>query len=678
MTLYRQLILIIIALFSACFLVTVTISTGNLRGFLEEQLESHAQDTATSLGLSLSPYMQSNDAAVMNSMVDAIFDRGYYKAVSVIAVDGKPLIERNDPVTNKGVPSWFVDYIDLQLPTAEAMVMSGWKQAATVRVASHPGHAYQELWKNSRDTFMSFSLTAITTILLGILAVHLLLKPLKRVETQAAAICRKDFVIQEKLPRTRELRRVVEAMNRLSRKIEDIFTEQSTLSERLREQAYKDPVTGVGNRRYFDRQLQASLESHEESSGGAVLLLELVHLDHINTASGYQAGDALLQRTAERIQARLAGFRKGILARISGGGFGIVVEDIDSREADELADSLSKDLLQLHAERLVEDRNIAAIGLTMWKSGDNLSGVLAEADNALRSAQVIGDNAWYRYEAPVSEQPPIRGAAQWQAYLGHIIGSANAALFAQPVVEFTGTGNKLLHKEVFLRLPEENGDFMAGGVFMPMAERTGLATELDRLAIEKVLDYLSANPVDPCRYAINLSATSLHDAALVEWLCNRLQADPGNGRRISFEFSEFGVLRSIETSRTVVDRLSALGCACGIDHFGGGFNSFGYLRSIKVRYLKIDGGYTRNIDKEADHQFFIRTLADTAHSVSIRVFAEAVETAEQLHAIRALNVDGVQGHLIGKPDFLQLASTWRITGCHHRPQTVARKENCSN
>jgi hypothetical protein len=204
MTLYRQLILIIIALFSACFLVTVTISTGNLRGFLEEQLESHAQDTATSLGLSLSPYMQSNDAAVMDSMVDAIFDRGYYKAVSVIAVDGKPLIERNDPVTNKGVPSWFVDYIDLQLPTAEAMVMSGWKQAATVRVASHPGHAYQELWKNSRDTFMSFSLTAITTILLGILAVHLLLKPLKRVETQAAAICRKDFVIQEKLPRTRE------------------------------------------------------------------------------------------------------------------------------------------------------------------------------------------------------------------------------------------------------------------------------------------------------------------------------------------------------------------------------------------------------------------------------------------------------------------------------------------
>ena len=151
MTLYRQLVVIIISLFTACFLVSVTISTGNLRSFLGEQLASHAQDTATSLGLSLSPYMQRNDTAVMNSMVDAIFDRGYYRTISVIAVNGKPLIERSNPATSEDVPSWFIDYIDLQLPTAKAMVMSGWKQAATVVVASHPGYAYQELWENCRQ-----------------------------------------------------------------------------------------------------------------------------------------------------------------------------------------------------------------------------------------------------------------------------------------------------------------------------------------------------------------------------------------------------------------------------------------------------------------------------------------------------------------------------------------------
>ena len=652
MTLYRQLVVIIISLFTACFLISLTISTGNLRSFLVEQLESHAQDTATSLGLSLSPYMQRNDTAVMGSMVDAIFDRGYYRTISVITVNGELLIERSNPATSVGVPSWFINYIDLQLPAAEAMVMAGWKQTATVVVSSHPGYAYQELWENCRDTLVLFSLMAVAAILLGILAVHLLLKPLKRVEEQAEAICDQNFVIQEKLPRTRELRRVVEAMNRLASKVNEIFTEQLSTTERLREQAYRDPVTGLGNRRYFDRQLQASLESQEESPGGGILLLELSQLEQVNTASGYQAGDILLHRTAELIQNRLAKFRKHFASRISGAGFGIVIEGINSREADALAKVLVKDLLQLHTEKLVEDSNIAHIGSAMWKSCDSMSDVLAEADNALRAAQAMGNNGWHRHE-PTDEAPRlIPGAAQWHSRLKQVISSANAALCAQPVLEFTGTGDKVLHKEIFLRLPDENDGFMTAGVFMPRAERTGLAAELDRLAIGKLLDYLSSNPADSFRYAVNLTATSLHDPALVEWICRQLQAYPEYGQRIAFEFPESGVLGNITSTRTVVDRLSALGSSCGIDHFARSFNSFGYLRSLKVRYLKIDGGYTRDINRETDNQFFVRALADTAHSVDIRVFTQEVESAEELDAIRLLNVDGVQGYLVAKPEFL--------------------------
>ena len=650
MTLYRQLVLIIILLFTACFLASVTISISNLRNFLGEQLASHAQDTATSLGLSLSPPMQRNDEPLMNSMVDAIFDRGYYKTISVITVDGNTLIERSNPVTGKDVPAWFVDNIDLRLPIAEAMVMSGWKQAATVVVASHPGFAYRELWKNTVDTFCLFSLTTITALLLGIVAIRLLLKPLQRVEEQAEAICEHAYVIQEKLPRTRELRRVVKAMNRLTRKVNEIFTEQTTLTERLREQAYKDPVTDLGNRRYFDRQLQALIESREESAGGAVILVEIYHLEHINTASGYQAGDCVLHRTAELIQTRLADFRNCFASRISGAGFAIVANDFNNSEADALANLLSNDLLHLHTENLVEFKDIANIGVAMWQSGDNLSDVLAKVDIALRSAQTIGGNAWYRYEPPTTGKPTIRGAAQWHDFLKQIIESTSATLFAQPVLKFTSMGIEVVHKEIFLRLPDEDGELVMAGVFMPMAERTGLATALDKLTISKLLEYLSANPEGHYLYALNLTSTSLHDPKFVEWLCNRIQADLDTGRRIVFELPEFGVLGNIENTRTIVDRLSALGCGCGIDHFGRGFNSLGYLHSIKVQYLKIDGGYTRDINHDADNQFFIRALADAAHSIDICVFAAAVETEDESDAVRSLHVDGIQGYLVGKPE----------------------------
>jgi len=286
MTLYRQIALSIILLLILGFLGTMIVSTSNLRSFLVTQLESHAQDTATSLGLSLSPQMQAQDLPIMTSMVDAIFDRGDYSNISVVAINGEILIERNKPISPEQVPVWFINTIPLQTPRAEALVMSGWKQAATVAVTSHSGRAYNELWSNTVDTLKLFLASAAITLLLGLLAVRILLRPLQRVEMQADAICNQSYPVQKKLPRTRELKSVVMAMNRLSEKVHTLFTDQAALTERLREQAYLDPVTGLGNRRYFNRQLQALLESREEQVEGAFLLIELRGLAQANEKRG--------------------------------------------------------------------------------------------------------------------------------------------------------------------------------------------------------------------------------------------------------------------------------------------------------------------------------------------------------------------------------------------------------
>jgi diguanylate cyclase (GGDEF)-like protein len=650
MTLYRQLVLIIIILLTAGFIGSVMISTNNLRHFLGEQMESHAQDTATSLGLSLSPHMQSNDLPIMNSMIDAIFDRGYFRSIKVVTVSGEALVERSNPLRTEDVPDWFIEHVDFQIPTAEAIIMSAWKQAGTVQVSSHPGYAYRELWDNTVDTFRLFLIGALAAMLLALLFIQLLLKPLRRVEMQAEAICERSYPVQKRLPRTRELRRVVEAMNRLSTKINTIFAEQSSLTERLREQAFKDPVTGLGNRRYFNRQLQNLIESPEESARGAVMLLELHNLERINSKSGYQAGDETLHRTGQLIEARLAKHQTCYASRISGAGFGIIATDIDKGEADALADDLSKDILQLSAENLVVSEDIANIGVAMWKPGDTVSGLLSEVDIALRSAQSQGENSWYRYEPPANEQAPIQGAGQWHDFLAQVIASDKVALFTQPVYSIKAGEHELLHNEILLRIPEGPDEFMPAGLFMPIAERIGLASAVDKLAVTRVLEQLALNGATNIVYAINLTSTSLHEPDFTEWLCSQLTGYPGARGRLVFELPEYGLLRDLRSSRQLIEHLSALGFECGIDHVGRGFNSFGYLRSIKAHYLKIDGSYTRDINNESDNQFFIQALTETAHSVDIRVIAEAVESEAELEAIKTLNVDGIQGYLFGKPE----------------------------
>ena len=651
MTLYRQIALSIILLLLLGFLGTMIVSSNNLRSFLVTQLESHAQDTATSLGLSLSPHMQAQDLPIMTSMVDAIFDRGDYSNISVLAINGELLIERNKPVTPEHVPDWFINTIPLQAPEAEALVMSGWRQAATVAVTSHPGRAYNELWNNTVDTLKLFLASAAVTLLLGLLAVRILLRPLQRVEMQADAICNQSYPVQKKLPRTRELKSVVMAMNRLSEKVHTFFTDQAALTERLREQAYLDPVTGLGNRRYFNRQLQALLESREEPVEGAFLLIELRGLVQANEKRGYPGGDQLLHRTGKLVQTHIKNTDNCFTARIAGAGFGVVLTGSSIDEAELLAESLCHNLQQLHADGLVESDDICNIGIAMWKHGDTLTDLLSEADIALRAAQSVGYNSWQRYEPPAVEQTEIHGTAHWRDYLRKIINTGNISLVSQPVYSLDDGGESLLHKEVLLRIPGTDGKDITAGVFMPMAERAGLAGEMDKLAITALLKHMETRS-DATDYAINLSSTSLNDPVFIEWLCKRLGESPARTKHLLMEFPEYGVLRNIREARQTIERLAGIGCRCGIDHFGRGFYSFGYLRNLKVSYLKVDGSYTRRIEQEDDNQFFIQALADTAHSIDIKVIAQTIETVEERDMVKGLKLDGVQGYLTGKPEAL--------------------------
>ena len=185
MTLYRQILMVILVVFPLLFVGTLSVAVERTRTFLKDQLQSHAQDTATSLGLSLSPHMQQGDVTTMDRMVDAIFDRGYYREIRVVKTDDTPLIVKRQGVAIEGVPAWFIARLPLDTPQAEAAVMAGWKVAASVYVSSHPGYAYNQLWQTVSRLFFWFAGLALLALILALVALHYLLKPLRAVERQA-------------------------------------------------------------------------------------------------------------------------------------------------------------------------------------------------------------------------------------------------------------------------------------------------------------------------------------------------------------------------------------------------------------------------------------------------------------------------------------------------------------
>jgi len=647
MTLYKQIVFVIVLLSILILAGTIVINVHNTRDYLQTQLESHAQDTATSLGLSLSPQMANNDTPTMISMVDAIFDRGDYETITLRRIDGEEIWVRKLQVRIEGVPQWLFDWIELDAPEASAIIMSGWNQAGEVYVKSHPGFAYHTLWQTIQNMLWWFTGLTIVLLLLAGLAVRMLLRPLERLEAQTVAVSNRCFDEITEVPRTRELRNVIKAMNYMTGKVKKMFEEQSESTERLRSLSFIDSLTGLHNRRYFDAALNSSLSTSTEHHEGALLLIQILDLQGINQRLGFEKGDAVIKMTGGILQDCVDQASHTVIARLSGGDFAVMAENISEQQAGQLADDICHQLMRLHTEGVLDTDQICCVGIAMFATGMKYGDVLSRGDTAMQTARVQGANNWAAYVAPEQEDAATPGRHAWQEIIRDAVVSENIVLHAQRVVSVDNK-NDVLHREVLLRLPGPDDVLWTAGMFMPVAEQIGQARQLDQIIIRKVLAGIEQS-AGGAHLAINVSAASLHQPEFASWLDSVLDEAGSSGQSIVFELSESTVVRELERVSALADVVRRRGYGFAVDHFGRGMTAFGYLQSLRPDYVKIDGLYMTDVANSQDDQFFVGSLCKVAHSLDITVIAESVENDAQIAALKELGVDGVQGYGIGRP-----------------------------
>ncbi|WP_428603433.1 EAL domain-containing protein [Sedimenticola sp.] len=653
MTLPKQLVALIVTLLLLVFVGTFLITVHNTRDYLEKQLESHAQDAATSLGLSISPYMADMDLATITSMTDAIFDRGFYRSIRIEDMQGKPWVDRVLPVQLEGVPEWFINMLPLTTPEGVSVLMDGWVQRGRVVISSHPGYAYRQLWENIAGTLRWFLVSAVAALVIGVLILKRVLGPLKSVEQQANAICNREFPILDPLPKTPDIRRMVEAMNRMSAKVRQMLDELERLAAGFRRQAHQHPVTGLANKRFFMDLLVNQIDSTEEFSRGALCLVQLKDFKRYNDAHGYSAGDALLGQTARALETVSAQWPRSQLAHLAGADFALLVEECADDQIPRLAEQLVALLTGLYGSGKLDNPDVGHVGIGLFDGRQSASELLAETDMALRIAQSKGANGWHLSRPEEGQASPIRGAAEWRAFIGEALQRERIQLHYQPVV--TRADRQLLHQEVLVRIPQDlehpdQARLLTAGLFMPQVESLNMTAEIDKAVISQVLQRLRASGEDQTRYAVNLSLQSITTAGFMKWLAERLGDNRELTSRLIFELPEYGVVSLIDKVNALLDLVTGFGAKLSIDHFGRSFSSLAYLRSMKIDYLKIDGSFMRSIDDSKDNQFFVQALTEIAHGLEIVVIAEAVETEAVWEILSSLHVDGAQGYYIGRPE----------------------------
>ncbi len=646
MSLSRQLTILVALLVASLFVGSFVISVHNARNYLESQLASHAQDAATSLGLSATAHVASGDRAMVTAMVNAIFHRGDYLSIRLEDLSGEQWLERAAELQVDDVPTWFVRLIRLHPPQRSAGIMSGWHQLGRVDVVSHPGLAYRKLWQTTTQMLSLFLIGALLALLAGIAALRWLLRPLKEVEQQALAICDREYPVVDHLPFTTEFRRVVDAMNHLSRKVGRALAESERRAIELREQAFQDPVTGLANRRRFVEVLAHRVAEPELLQTGGLLLVELNGLADHNQTHGYAAGDRWLKESARVLDAALVDEPSAMLGRLSGGDFAVLLDGASEERMHGLAERLTGGLTALYASLGLPSPDVAHAGGVVY-GGQTVAQLLAEADGALREAQCRGPNAWViRSHRAASE--PAQSTTEWRALIERALGQREFHLVRQPVV--ATVGDELLHHEVFLRIQEPGSPdrTIAAARFMPMAEHTGLAPSVDKAVMETVMRDLQAGAF-PGQVAVNLSAASLLETELLDWMQGELKQRPAVAEKLILELPEYGAMAQVSRLVDWVGRLDPLGVKFSLDHFGKGFGAFADLRSLKLAYIKVDGSLVRNLHQQESNRFYLRAIVDIAHGLDMHVIAESVETDADWRLLPGLGIDGGRGYWLGAP-----------------------------
>jgi len=647
MTLYKQLVLSISVLFVLMFFGTLAVNMRTTQLFLQNQLASHAQDTATSLGLSLSQYSVTDDLATMELMINAIFDRGYYEKIVLLSLEESILLEKSLTDIPESVPAWVEDWVAFEGPEASAKVMSAWSQSGEIRVKSHTGYAYEEFWKTTVRLSQWFLLSALGVLVLLSVGLRFLLLPLKRVQMQADAVANRTYQIQHRLPKTTELRSVVMAMNQMTEKVKATFEKQAQSTERMRKMAYQDSLTGLGNRRFFISQLKNRLAHLEAGEQYALCVIQLVDLKQINDTLGFKAGDQFVQAASKHLLASVPA--QALVARIAGADFGLFSAIENPAAIASMATQLCHQLSTLHHQGITPNANVCYLGATLCNDRISVSEGLAQADLALRTAQANNaPNQSHVHQTTVQSNDGM-GRLAWGEFVRKLITAEHVQLHTQKVIK--ATDNTPLHHEILIRLVDDSGKVWPAGAVLPMAEQFDLMGALDQLKIQKIIQYLEDHPGED-QYAINVYTAAMQDADFMQWLQQRLSALPSITPRLLFEFSEFGVVQHLDALKTFVQRLRQLGCGFGLDHFGQAFTCFGYLNSLQPDYVKIDGAYIGDIVHNRDDQFLVESLCHVAHSLDIVTIAEWVETAEQAACLSHLGVDAIQGYWVHKPTAL--------------------------
>jgi diguanylate cyclase (GGDEF)-like protein len=426
-----------------------------------------------------------------------------------------------------------------------------------------------------------------------------------------------------------------------------------------------DFLTGLINRPHFEHCLtQAVADASESGTNHALCHLDFDHFKIINETLDYAAGDEFLRQVSLILQNRVR--KTDILSRLGGDEFGLILYQCNLEQARNVLQTICA---EIQAFKFVWKENTLSFsvsaGISLLSAQSiSPSRMLIAAKSACEVAKIQGRSRIHIYQPNDREIAVSQESTQWIPRLYKALEENQFCLYFQPIIPVNLKSQTYPQKfqasfEILLRLQDGVGQVIAPGHFIPVAERYGFMHLLDRWVIRNLFQYLEYQNVeamhpeqdgsDGSLYMVNLSGASLNDDRFLDFVKAQFAAYAIPPHMICFEITETMAISNLSKAMHLIQQIKALGCSFALDDFGSGMSSLGYLKNLPIDYLKIDGGFIKDIAENQVDCEIVEAIHRMAKAMGIQTIAEFVESDEILIKLKTLGINYAQGYGIARP-----------------------------
>jgi diguanylate cyclase (GGDEF)-like protein/PAS domain S-box-containing protein len=421
-------------------------------------------------------------------------------------------------------------------------------------------------------------------------------------------------------------------------------TEQRELSRMLAHQASHDALTGLVNRTEFERRVRNALRQSSDNTDHHVLCyIDLDQFKLVNDTAGHIAGDHLLIQLAHTMSQHIRS--RDVLARLGGDEFGLLLEHCPPEHALKIIESMHHAIEQ---QRFAWDNKSfapsASIGVVFVNPLlQTAEEIFRAADSACYCAKEAGRNRIHVHQPLSDEHTEKQGDQQWVDRIHHAISSNSLVLHCQPIIPLQSAPTPHIY-ELLLRMKGHENTLISPGSFIPTAERYNIIYGLDRWVIRHALSWLQQPQNAALCLSINLSSHTLCHPGFPELLSNLLKEKQVTANRICLEVTANSALNHLPRVAQNMQELKKLGVKLMLEDVGNTFASLGYIKSLPVDYIKIDGLTSREIARNNIDFTLVKAINDIAHAMGIQTIAKHVENTQTRNKLAEIGVDFGQGN----------------------------------